>query len=110
MAQLRQDYQEFVERDSEVLVVGPDTARAFKDYWERENLPFVGLADPNHIVANRYGQEVKLLKFGRLPAMMVVDKQGMVRYRHYGASMQNIPPNSQILALLDALNQKETTV
>ena len=110
MAQLRQDYQEFVERDSEVLVVGPDTARAFKDYWERENLPFVGLADPNHIVANRYGQEVKLLKFGRLPAMMVLDKQGMVRYRHYGASMQNIPPNSQILALLDALNQKETTV
>ena len=110
MAQLRQDYQEFVERDSEVLVVGPDTARAFKDYWERENLPFVGLADPNHIVANRYGQEVKLLKFGRLPAMMVIDKQGMVRYRHYGASMQNIPPNSQILALLDALNQKETTV
>ena len=110
MAQLRQDYRKFVERDSEVLVVGPDTARAFKDYWERENLPFVGLADPNHIVANRYGQEVKLLKFGRLPAMMVIDKKGMVQYRHYGASMQNIPSNSQILALLDALNQKETTV
>ncbi len=109
MAPLRQDYQEFVERDAAVLVVGPDTPSAFKDYWRRQDLPFVGLADPDHTVANRYGQEVKLLKFGRLPAMMVVDKQGMVRYRHYGASMQNIPPNSQILALLDALNQKEKT-
>ncbi len=105
MAQLRQDYQEFVERDAEVVVVGPDTRSAFKDYWRRQDLPFVGLADPDHTVANRYGQEVKLLKFGRLPAMMVIDKQGLVRYRHYGASMQNIPPNLQILALLDALNQ-----
>lgn len=105
MAQLRQDYQKFVERDSEVLVVGPDTPRAFKDYWRRQDLPFVGLADPDHVVASRYGQEVKLLKFGRMPAMMIVDKRGMVRYRHYGASMQDIPPNSQILAVLDALNE-----
>ena len=94
-----------MERDAEVLVVGPDTPSAFKDYWRRQDLPFVGLADPHHVVASRYGQEVKLLKFGRLPAMMIVDKQGMVRYRHYGASMQDIPPNSQILAVLDSLNQ-----
>jgi peroxiredoxin Q/BCP len=106
MAQLRQDYQKFVERDAEIVVVGPDNEQAFKDYWRKEKLPFVGLADPTHTVANRYGQEVKLLKFGRMPAMMVIDKAGQVRHKHYGGSMSDIPPNPQILAILDELNQE----
>jgi peroxiredoxin Q/BCP len=106
MAQLRQDYQRFVERRTEIVVVGPDTERAFKDYWQRESLPFVGLADPTHTVAKRYGQEVKLLKMGRMPALMVVDKDGQVAYKHYGGSMSDIPPNPQILSILAGLNQE----
>jgi peroxiredoxin len=104
MAQLRQDYQEFVARDAEIVVVGPDNERAFQDYWHKEDLPFVGLADPTHTVARRYGQEVKLLKMGRMPALMVVDKAGQVIYTHYGGSMSDIPPNREILAMLDDLN------
>ena len=107
MAQLRQEYQEFVARDAEVVVVGPDSESAFRDFWQREDIPFVGLADPTHTVARRYGQEVKLLKLGRMPAMMVIDKAGRVRYRHYGGSMSDIPPNPEILAVLDALNQEK---
>jgi hypothetical protein len=34
MAQLRQDYPQFVARDIEVVVVGPEDARAFADYWQ----------------------------------------------------------------------------
>ena len=55
MAQLRQEYQEFVAREAEVVVVGPDSESAFRDYWQREDIPFVGLADPTHTVAKRYG-------------------------------------------------------
>jgi peroxiredoxin len=106
MAQLRQDYQKFVERDAEIVVVGPDAERAFIDYWRKEKLPFVGLADPTHSVARRYGQEVDLLKMGRMPALMVIDKAGQVAYKHYGGSMSDIPPNPQILAILDGLNQE----
>lgn len=105
MAQLRQEYQKFVDRGAEILVVGPDSERAFQDYWQKEDMPFVGLADPTHTVAQRYGQEVKLLKFGRMPALMVVDRAGQVAYRHYGGSMSDIPPNAEILAVLDELNQ-----
>jgi peroxiredoxin len=106
MAQLRQDYQEFVDRDAEVVVVGPDSEQAFKDFWRKEEIPYVGLADPTHIVARRYGQEVKLLKMGRMPALMFIDKTGQVAYKHYGGAMSDIPPNPQILAILDGLNQK----
>lgn len=105
MAQLRQDYQEFVARGAEVVVVGPEDGPAFQAYWQKEQLPFVGLPDPKHTVADLYGQQVKLLKMGRMPALMVVDKEGQVRYQHYGNSMRDIPPNDEILALLDDLNR-----
>jgi peroxiredoxin len=104
MAQLRQDYPEFTKRDAEVVVVGPDDADAFADYWSREKLPFVGLPDPRHSVLKLYGQEVRLFKFGRMPAQAIVDKQGRVRYVHYGQAMSDIPDNAELLALLDQLN------
>ena len=54
-----------------------------------------------------YGQQVKWLKFGRMPALTVIDKQGRVHYRHYGESMSDIPPNVTVLALLDELNREK---
>ena len=48
-----------------------------------------------------------MLKAGRLPALMVIDKAGQIRYRHYGNSMRDIPPNQAILDLLDRLNKDE---
>ena len=68
MAQLRQDYKKFVKLDTEILVAGPEDAEAFKDYWEKEKLPFIGLPDAEHKVLKKYGQEVNLFKLGRMPA------------------------------------------
>jgi peroxiredoxin Q/BCP len=102
---LRHDYLEFLAREAEVLVIGPEDRTTFTRYWEKEALPYVGLADPKHRVADLYGQQVKLLKLGRMPALLVIDKSGQIRYRHYANSMRDIPPNDEILALLDQLNQ-----
>lgn len=101
MAQLRQDYQQFVARDAEIVVVGPEDRKTFASFWTKEQFPFVGLPDPDHVVADRYGQEVKLLKFGRMPAIMVIDKQGQVMQSHYADNMRDYPANSELLALLD---------
>ena len=106
MAQLRQDYQEFVKRDAEVVVVGPEGAEAFAKYWDREELPFVGLPDPEHTVLKLYGQQIKLFKLGRMPAQVVVDLNGTARYVHYGKSMSDIPSNDEILGLLDELDRE----
>jgi len=106
MAQLRQDYGEFVARDAEIVVVGPEGREAFASYWEREKLPFVGLPDPKHTVLKRYGQEINLFKLGRMPAQVLVDKAGKARYVHYGHSMSDIPSNAELLELLDAINQE----
>ena len=106
MAQLRRDYNKFTERETEILVVGPEDKEAFKDYWNRHDLPFIGLPDPDHRVANKYGQQVKLLQMGRMPAQILIDKSGRIRYRHFGNSMADITDNNQILPLLDDLNQE----
>ena len=107
MAQLRRDYAEFVGRDAEVVVVGPEDQDAFRRYWQQNELPFVGLADPTHAVARRYGQEVKLLKMGRMPALMIIDKAGRVRFQHHGGAMHDIPPNKAVLAVLDRIIRED---
>jgi peroxiredoxin Q/BCP len=97
---LRQGYQQFVALNTEILVIGPETAAAFRQYWQQEDLPFIGLPDPEHRVLKLYGQEVKLFKLGRLPAQMLIDTSGMLRYVHYGHSMADIPANEEILQLI----------
>ncbi len=103
MAQLRQDLDKFKALNTEIVVIGPEDAEAFADYFTRHDLPFIGLPDPDHRVADLYGQEVKLLKLGRMPAQVLVDKEGMIRHVHYGQSMADIPDNREILALIQEL-------
>jgi len=105
MAQLRQDHQKFVEQSAEIVVVGPESASAFAGYFEKEKLPFVGLPDPTHRVLKLFGQEVKIFKLGRMPAQLIIDQQGLVRYVHYGHSMADIPGNEEILSILSDLNR-----
>ena len=104
MAQLRDDYSQFVDRDVEVVVVGPEDATSFSEYWQKESLPFVGLPDPDHSVLKLYGQQVNLFKLGRMPAQVLIDKAGNVRFCHYGHSMSDIPENEELLALGDEIN------
>jgi peroxiredoxin Q/BCP len=107
MAQLRQDYDKFVQQDAEIVVVGPEGAESFRVYWEKNDLAFVGLPDPQHSVLKRYRQEVNLFKLGRLPAQVIIDKAGIVRYAHFGKSMSDIPDNDELLSLLDKLSSEE---
>ena len=104
MAQLRQDNEQICCRDVEVVVVGPEGAKAFADYFAKNDLPFIGLPDPKAGVLKLYGQEVNLFKLGRMPAQVLIDKAGVARYVHYGHSMSDIPPNDELLALAQELN------
>jgi peroxiredoxin len=104
MVQLHRDYQEFVKRHSQVIVLGPEDAQAFAAYWRQHDLPFTGLPDPKASVLKLYGQEINLFKMGRMPAQVIVDKTGMARFVHYGHSMSDIPENAELLSLLDQLN------
>lgn len=90
----------FEEAQTAIVVIGPEKPDEFSSYWRDNHLPFVGLPDPTHAVLELLGQQVKLLKLGRMPAQILVDRSGIVRFAHYGRSMSDITRNEEILALL----------
>ena len=101
---MRQDYSEFTRRGAEIIALGPDGPNAFRRYWEEEHLPFVGCADIQSAVASQYQQEVNWIKMGRMPALLIIDKEGQIRFRQYGESMSDIPENTAVLKILDEMN------
>jgi peroxiredoxin Q/BCP len=107
MAQLRQDYDKFIELDTEILVLGREDVAAFSAYWQKHALPFPGLPDPTLSVLKLYGQEVNLFKFGRVPAQMIIDRHGVARYVHYSSNSSDIPANAEILELLTRVNLEQ---
>jgi peroxiredoxin len=105
MAQLRQDHSRFEAARTAIVVVGPESADAFASYWQKNDLPFIGLPDPKHTVLKLYGQQIKLFRFGRMPAQVLVDRMGVARFVHYGHDMSDIPPNEEILSLIASLGE-----
>jgi peroxiredoxin Q/BCP len=79
-------------------------ATSFQEYWKKENIPFIGLSDPDRLVAKKYRQQVKVFKLGRMPLNCIIDANGYVRFAHYGNSMSDIPSNEELLHVIDELN------
>ena len=86
--------------------MGPDGPLGFKRYWAEHEIPFIGMSDVKSKMSDRYYQEVNLFKMGRMPAVFVIDRQGMIRYAHYGDSMKDIPANQEILDVIDQLEKE----
>lgn len=103
MVQLHQDYHKFVGADTEVVVIGPDDEDSFKSQWEKSGIEFYGIADTEHKILDKYNQEVNIIKLGRMPAQFLVDKDGILRYIHYGKSFKDIPENDEILRIIETL-------
>jgi peroxiredoxin Q/BCP len=101
---LRQDAVKFEKRGAVIIALGPDGPNAFRTYWAANNFPFIGLPDLRSRVAATYEQEINLFKFGRMPALFVIDREGVIRYAHYGDSMSDIPTNETVLGIVDEIN------
>ena len=97
-----------MERNAEIIAVGPERPQAFADWWHKHQMPFIGIGDPEHVIADMFGQEVKLLKLGRMPALIVVDREGKMQNLHYGNSAQDIMKDEEVLALLDEINREQS--
>lgn len=106
MARLRQDHRKFMEQNAEIIAVGPEDTVSFANWWQEHQMPFIGIPDPAHVLAQLYSQKTRWLKGGRMPALVVIDKEGYVRLKHYADSPSDIPSNDSLFLLLDKLNEK----
>lgn len=100
--QLHQDMEKFADKDTIIVNVGPEDRKTFEEVWIKNGFSFYGLGDEKKEVLKGYGQDVKALKLGRMPAQIIIDKEGILRYIHYGTSMQDIPENHVILGILES--------
>ena len=104
LAQLRQDYAAFVERNAEIIVITQDGTHTVKRYWQENDIHFNGVTDYKSKGAEMYHQPVDMFDLGKMPAVFIVDKGGLIRYVHYGESMSDIPGNQDLLIVLDHIN------
>ncbi|OPY10029.1 MAG: AhpC/TSA family protein [Syntrophaceae bacterium PtaB.Bin095] len=102
---MKQDFREFTSRNTTIVVVAPHSAEKVEKFWKEEELPMIGVPDKDGKLARLYGQEWKLLKLGRMPALFVVDRKGALAFAQYGKSMSDIPGNSEMLKVLDGLTE-----
>ena len=102
---MKQDFREFTSRNTTIVVVAPHSAEKVEKFWKEEELPMIGVPDKDGKLARLYGQEWKLLKLGRMPALFVVDRKGALAFAQYGKSMSDIPGHSEMLKVLDGLTE-----
>ncbi len=102
---MKQDFREFTSRNTTIVVIAPHSAEKVAKFWKEGELPMIGVPDEDGKLARLYGQEWKLLKLGRMPALFVVDQKGALAFAQYGKSMSDIPGNSEMLKVLEGLEE-----
>ena len=94
-------YEKFQALETEIIPILVDNLKnvqKLESKYAKGKFPI--LYDGKNRVAKKLNQEVKLLKLGRLPGMLIVDKQGIVQFAYYGDNMHDIPKNRDVLEIL----------
>ena len=94
-------YEQFQAVNTEIYAILVDeleNAKTMASRYARGKFPIY--YDLNKTIAKALNQQVKILRFGRMPGMLILDKQGIVQFAYYSKSMSDIPPTPEILELL----------
>jgi peroxiredoxin len=83
-----------------ILADSEENAKKFESKYARKYPIFY---DPSKKIPEMLNQEVKLLKFGRMPGLLILDKAGIIRYAYYGDSMSDIPENETLFEILEKI-------
>ena len=103
-AKLRKDLEKFEELDGYLYTILADRESNAKKMEEKYARRYPVFYDKTKDVVNLLNQEVIALKLGRMPALLIVDKKGIIQYAYYSDSMQDIPENETILEVLRKIN------
>lgn len=90
MLQLQQKLDFLKQQKIAVAVVVPDKKAKLDKYLANNPLDLNFVLDDKHQVADKYQQEVKLLRLGRMPAQIVLNNQLKPVYQHFAKSMADI--------------------
>ncbi len=110
---VRDHYQEFRDRNTEVVSIVPEPVEKVREWQEKYDLPYPLCADPDTAVSGAYDQPVRFGPlgkisdfFGRMPKVVLLDFRGEkpdVAYTHEGSSTWARPEIEDLLATIDDL-------
>lgn len=103
MMQLHLEKNEFDKRNTKIIIVGPDNKESFYKFFISNECTFIGIPDAKNSILKNYGQEINIFKLGRMPAQILIDKEGFARFVYYGHSMSDIPENEDVLKIIDEI-------
>jgi len=98
---MKKDYSKFVAKNASIVVVAPHDIEKTSKYFSKNKLPFYGIPDPDHKLAELYKQEWKLTKLGLMPALFIIGKTGKIVFSYYSKNMKDIPANDLVIGLLE---------
>jgi peroxiredoxin Q/BCP len=93
---MRDSHGDFEKAGVVVVAVSQDDAEDVAEYWSENGLPFVGIPDPDGKLKTLYDQQSRM---GPLPALFVVDREGILVLVHYGDGMADIPKPAALLEI-----------
>jgi peroxiredoxin len=99
------DLEQFEQVDTiiyPILVDDLKNAVKMEQKYAKERFPIY--YDETKEATKRLHQEFKIFKLGRMPALLIVDKEGIIRYAYYSDSMSDIPKNKILLEVIEKLN------
>ena len=100
---MREDYERFTALGAEVVAISAESPERSEAYLRSHPLPYPTLVDAEHEVFDAYDVTSRLISLGQRPGLFVIDGDGVVRFEEVGAQQYNIPPNEQVLKILESL-------
>ena len=100
---MRNDFSAFQALGARIVVIARHSPAQIREYWEKHNLPYLGVPDPDGRLGQLYDQQWNFFKLGLMPAQFIVDGGMKIVYAHYSSSMADIPENKTILDVLQYL-------
>jgi peroxiredoxin Q/BCP len=100
---LRDRIADFEKRGAQIVAIAPDTVEHAQAFFQRNELPFACLADPDRKVFRQYDVKSAMISLGQRPGVFIIDGEGTVRYAYLGFQQWEIPSIDDTLAELDKL-------
>ena len=95
-AKLRRDYEKFQESNTYLYTILADKKKNAIKMEQKYARKYPVFYDKSKKIPKMLKQQVKLTKLGRMPGLLVIDKQRIIQYAYYGDNMHDIPTNEEI--------------
>jgi len=102
---LGNEYEKFKELNAVIYAILPDNLENAQNFESEFAKEYPIYYDDKKKVNKMLKQEVKPLKLGRMPALLIIDKQAIIRYAYYSDSMSDIPENQELFKIIKNLSK-----